>query len=288
MPNRLIRDGLLESEAVLSMPVEGRWLYVSILLSADDVGLFEATQFKLARRADLKSEMVARLLPMLVDADLVRLYPGPGIRTFGFIPRFQQRLQIKRAKYPLPPDAMLSDDEDALKKINHLRSLATVAEPLSTVGQRSEPEPEPEVTPPSLPSGEVPPKGGRKRSRSPKGIDFLLAEGVDEKVARDWLEVRKVKKLPLTETAFEHLKGEALKAKLTVPQAVRSAVEHGWAGFKASWLENERLKDGATPAPAAEIERTKANLDAMYEGTTRAAPDKVKEMLANLKLKVVP
>lgn len=46
MPNRMIRDGILESEAVLSLPAEARWLYVTTLLSADDVGLFEATPFK--------------------------------------------------------------------------------------------------------------------------------------------------------------------------------------------------------------------------------------------------
>lgn len=45
MPNRMIRDGILESEAVLSLPAEARWLYVSVLLSADDIGLFEATPF---------------------------------------------------------------------------------------------------------------------------------------------------------------------------------------------------------------------------------------------------
>src|SRR3982751_353172 len=54
MPNRIVRDGMLESEAVLSLPPEGRWLYVSILLSADDYGLFEATTFKLAKKADIK------------------------------------------------------------------------------------------------------------------------------------------------------------------------------------------------------------------------------------------
>jgi len=147
MPNRMIRDGLLESEAVLSLPAEGRWLYVAILLSADDVGLFEATQFKLSRRADLKPDLIPRLLAMLVDLDLVRLYQGAGMRTFGFIPKFAQRLQIKRARYPLPPLSLLEGDEDATNKIKHLAPNPTVDDggsPISTVGQQPEPEPEPE------------------------------------------------------------------------------------------------------------------------------------------------
>lgn len=151
MPNRLIRDEMLESEAILSLPIEARWLYVTILLSADDVGLFEATSFKLARRADIRRESGDKLLSMLADADLIRLYEVDGKR-YGFIPKFRQRLQIKRSKFPTPPGALISDDQDAVSKINELGIKTTVVSPRftdvhqsSTVAQPPEPEPEPEV-----------------------------------------------------------------------------------------------------------------------------------------------
>lgn len=147
MPNRLIRDGLLDSEAVLSLPVEARWLYVSILLSADDVGLFEATPFRLARRADVQRNHADKLLAMLADVDLVRLYEVDGKR-FGFIPRYGQRLQIKRCRHPHPELALLHGDEDAISKIKHLASIPTVesgCSPCGTVAQPPEPEPEPEL-----------------------------------------------------------------------------------------------------------------------------------------------
>ncbi len=150
MPNRMIRDGILESEAVLSLSAEARWLYVSILLSADDIGLFEATPFRLARRADVRREMADRLVQMLADVDLIRLYEVGGKR-FGFIPRFGQRLQIKRIKHAAPPDALLQDEPDTLKKIKDLASKTTVshgcaadAQRKTTAAQPSEPEPEPE------------------------------------------------------------------------------------------------------------------------------------------------
>lgn len=129
MPNRMIRDGLIESEAVLSLPVEARWLFVTIMLSADDLGLFEATEFKLARRADINRELAGRLLLMLADSDLIRLYEVGGKR-YGFIPKFRQRIQIKAARYPLPPTALYSDDDDASKKINNLVSKTTVGQQL--------------------------------------------------------------------------------------------------------------------------------------------------------------
>lgn len=143
MPNRLIREGLMESEAVLSVPVEARWLYVVILLSADDLGLFEATEFKLARRADVNRDIAARLMQLLADTDLIRLYEVAGKR-YGFIPKFRQRIQIKRSRYPAPPEALMRDDEDAINKIKHLAIETTVGKQLSTVAQPPEPEPEPE------------------------------------------------------------------------------------------------------------------------------------------------
>lgn len=143
MPNRLVREGLMESEAVLSLPVEGRWLFVIIILSADDVGLFEATEFKLARRADVNRDLASKLMQMLADADLIRLYVIETKR-YGFIPKFRQRLQIKTSKHPLPPRAIYQDDSDALSKINELASRSTVGAPvgssLTTDGQPPEAE----------------------------------------------------------------------------------------------------------------------------------------------------
>ena len=131
MPNRLIREGLMESEAVLSLPVEARWLFVIIMLSADDVGLFEATEFKLARRADVNRELAGKLMQMIGDADLVRLYVVDGKR-YGFIPKFRQRVQIKSTKHPLPPRAIYADDSDALNKINGLPIKTTVGAPVGS------------------------------------------------------------------------------------------------------------------------------------------------------------
>ncbi len=131
MPNRLVREGLMESEAVLSLPVEGRWLFIIIILSADDVGLFEATEFKLARRADVNRDLAGKLMQLIADVDLVRLYMVDNKR-YGFIPKFRQRLQIKQAKYPLPPVELLSGDDDALNKIKHLASKTTVGAPVGS------------------------------------------------------------------------------------------------------------------------------------------------------------
>ncbi|VVE90418.1 hypothetical protein PBR20603_04402 [Pandoraea bronchicola] len=81
----------------------------------------------------------------------------------------------------------------------------------------------------------------------PLGEKDLVAEGVDRQHAKDWLTIRKAKRLPLTPTAWADIATEAEKAGLTPPAAVEAAVKAGWAGFKAAWLQNA---DGRSP-PAA-------------------------------------
>jgi hypothetical protein len=147
MPARLIRDDMLESERVQKLPIEARWLFVAVMLSADDVGLLELSTFKLHRRAAIDQGVIPTLLQALCDADLLRSYQASG-RTYGFIPRFRQRLQIKRTKCPMPPASLMADDQEAYSKINNLGSnprLDNRDPPLRSGGQPCEPEVEVEV-----------------------------------------------------------------------------------------------------------------------------------------------
>lgn len=86
----------------------------------------------------------------------------------------------------------------------------------------------------------------------PLGEKDLIAEGVDKQHAKDWLTIRKVKRLPLTQTAWDDVKLEAEKAGITPAQAVECAAKAGWAGFKGSWLQNaggdSRAAQGAGPS----------------------------------------
>jgi len=137
----MIRGEVLDSERVLALPFEARWFFFALLLTADDLGLLEATDFKLARSATLTPTQAALYLQMLSDSDLVRLYVADGKR-YGFLPRFRQRLQIKRSRFPLPPAALVADDPVILRKINDLALDPTDGQPLSTVGKPSEAEAE--------------------------------------------------------------------------------------------------------------------------------------------------
>lgn len=66
----------------------------------------------------------------------------------------------------------------------------------------------------------------------------LESFGVPSDLAKDWLAVRKAKKLAPTATAFDDAKAEADKAGISMTEAVRTCCVRGWGGFKASWLQD--------------------------------------------------
>lgn len=91
-----------------------------------------------------------------------------------------------------------------------------------------------------------------KKIPKPKTIaplETLLALGVAEKAAADWLIVRKAKRAPLTGTALDELKLEAGKAGITVAQAVAICAKKSWQGFNAGWNWKDEAQGRKTPAP---------------------------------------
>lgn len=248
MPARLIRDGLLDSEAVLSLPVEARWVYVTILLTADDLGLFEATAFRLARKADIRRELADSMIEMLMARDLIRLYEVGG-KTYGFIPRYGQRVQISRAKHPLPPEAMVQDDPVALSKIKHLGSKTTVdfgGSRKTTAGQPPEVEVEVEVerkaTSSSLRSEEeAPPPAPKPKATKAKAPRPACPDDVDAQVWADWLELREGHKAPPTATVIKTARDEAAKASMPLEAFLRIWVMRGSRGLFAEWLKSSEM-----------------------------------------------
>ncbi len=49
---------------------------------------------------------------------------------------------------------------------------------------------------------------------------------------------RKLKKAVVTETVLKTIEREALKASMTLQDALETMCSRGWAGFKADWMIN--------------------------------------------------
>jgi hypothetical protein len=68
--------------------------------------------------------------------------------------------------------------------------------------------------------------------------EALIELGVDEAVASDWIEVRKLKKAAQTQTAFKKIKSQIERSGMSANDCVTIAVERSWAGFNPDWLQN--------------------------------------------------
>lgn len=68
----------------------------------------------------------------------------------------------------------------------------------------------------------------------------LLEMGVEEQVARDFMEVRKEKKARNTETALKGLQREIARSGMTANECITISVEHSWKGFKVEWLDDRK------------------------------------------------
>lgn len=102
----------------------------------------------------------------------------------------------------------------------------------------------------------------RKRDES-VSVDYLISVGCEAQAARDWLAIRKTKKLPLTQTALKTIQSEADKAGVTLANAIEIAASNSWAGFKASWLQNQAAQEAKQPESFIAIHTDRSWADGM-------------------------
>lgn len=87
----------------------------------------------------------------------------------------------------------------------------------------------------------------------------FLNLGVNDIVLKDWIKVRKSKKLTNSETAFKAIKKEIDKSRLTANECILKAVEKSWGGFEYEWIKNKNnLQNANTKRDLSEINHSTA------------------------------
>lgn len=117
---------------------------------------------------------------------------------------------------------MVSDENPTQSEVEPKITLTTTHKPLTT---NQEPEDSPSE------NKRVPRFNARK---------YLASRGVEEQNINDWLEVRKKKGQANTLSAMELTESEAVKAGISLNEAIRFSAQRSYAGFKAAWLQNEQ------------------------------------------------
>ena len=104
----------------------------------------------------------------------------------------------------------------------------------NTLGARSVDEPPPNHKP--LTINHKPITNNHKPDRE-KATVVAHPLTVDQQVWSDWLQIRKAKKLPMTETAWSQIQNEFRKSNLSDQQGVEYCCLSNWASFKTAWYE---------------------------------------------------
>jgi len=70
-------------------------------------------------------------------------------------------------------------------------------------------------------------------------LSALIEYGFDEKLSKEWMQVRKDKRATNTETAFKSFITQVEKNGMDKNFILRTCVEKSWKGFDSSWLKNQ-------------------------------------------------
>ena len=87
-----------------------------------------------------------------------------------------------------------------------------------------------------------------KPTRHETELALLATHGITGQEAEDFLQIRKAKRQPLTETAMRLIAAEAEKCGMTARDAVLYAIGNGWGSFRAEWLQNKTFGGAAQAA----------------------------------------
>lgn len=82
-----------------------------------------------------------------------------------------------------------------------------------------------------------------------KGLVPAKPDGVKDQTWADFLDLRKRKRAPLTETALDGIRDEAAKAGWTLETALAKCLARGWQGFEADWVKGEKPANGTGSSP---------------------------------------
>lgn len=80
-----------------------------------------------------------------------------------------------------------------------------------------------------------------KRKEEKKREIVATPDGVTESTFKDFLKLRKAKRLPWTQTVEKEFKKEAEKMGWTMQQVIEHCCKRSWAGFEASWVSKDSV-----------------------------------------------
>ena len=199
------------------MPSGRKFVLLSLCDNANDQGECFPSISMIAQRCSMGVRTVQSHIHDLEKMGILSRIERAGRSTI-------YRIDPRRFCTPTPADS--APRKNCTPQISH----PTPADSAPPPPQISHPTPA-DFAPITIKEPSIEPKG------NPKSSVLACPSDVPRQVWDDFLSIRKAKKSPLTSTALEGIRAEAVKAGMTLEGALSMCCMRGWVGFKSSWLD---------------------------------------------------
>jgi len=248
MPNRYLREGILDSDRVNSLSFESEVFYRRLMSVVDDFGRFDGRTSILkgrlyALKPNVRETDIALWIAACVKAGLIALYQSDG-KPYLLFHRLGEA-RARNSKFPAPPagtsDQLISD----VGRCEHMNAGATIcsqtlADAPPSSSSSITPSPSVIEDPPAPRGGDEEPKKSRRRpsaARTPKALAETvplpesLLDGEFRAVWGDWLSDRAARRKPVTaKAAEEQLRKLAPLGPAKAIECIRDSIAGGWLG----------------------------------------------------------
>lgn len=222
---RTIKPDFWRNPELSSVSPEAALLAIGLLNIADDEGYFlaipkliDADIFPL-RECSMNTH---GLLKQLSNIGYIKLFSGSDGRQYGLVVNFMKHQVISRPT-PSKIKGLLVSESDSLST----HGVITEDSCLERNGREEEKEEE---------------KNNKQQAARATRSVISKPDCVDEVIWNDWLQHRKLKKAVVTETVLKTIEREALKASMTLQDALETMCSRGWTGFKSEWMLNQNIQ----------------------------------------------
>ena len=222
MPNRIIKESICTSEEIDHLTPEQEVFFYRLMVNVDDYGLLDARPKILASKCfplkSIDSKKIEAWLQDLAEVGLIKRYEVEGLPYLAIAKWAQhQQIRAKRPKYPSP-------ESGSAIICNQMQANVPVIQS-NPIQSESE--------------------SNTKRTSRAKPVGCPV--DVSETVWLSFVAVRNKKKAAITDLAILGIRREAVKAGITLEQALTICCEKGWAGFEAGWIDKDKPRQNGKP-----------------------------------------
>ena len=220
MPTRYLKPGIRDSDLIDVLSPMAEIMFYRLLVTVDDFGRFDARPAMLKSQCfPIKEGVSAKtcdaLLKELSESGLISVYLVDG-KPYLQIEKWDNKPRATESKFPEHSAGCIQMYADVCNQRTLVPLTVTVTETET--------------------------KTDNRKPEQKQDAIALPPSGVSIQTWKDWLQLRKTKRAPVTQTVIAGAIKEAEKAGMQLEEFLQIWCRRGSQGLEASWLKPDELK----------------------------------------------